>query len=129
MATNLLFLAALTANLALRDGHAIGWIGGWGLALGAAGAMLIAWRVRADGAPLGFDLLKRRGRIRNVADLVFWVVQTLSSRDCFAFLFMVLILAGAERIALFIFAGVTTLWFVYVLASLIPLPRPFRGAA
>ncbi len=129
MATNLLFLAALTVHLALRDGDEIGWIGGWGVALGLLGAMLIAWRVRADGAPLGFDLLKRSGRIGGVVDLIFRVVQTLSSRDCFAFLFMVLILAGLERTALSIFSGIVTLWFIYVLASLIPLPRAFRGAA
>ena len=55
-------------------------------------------------------------------------MQTLSSRDCFAFLFMVLILAGLERTALSIFAGVTTLWFLYVLASLIPHPARLSAA-
>ncbi len=125
MATNLLFLAALTAGVGLRDRDAIGWIGAWGLTLGAVGALLIAWRVRADGGPLGFDLLKRSGRIRGVGGLVFWIVQTLSSRDCFAFLFMVLIVAGLERTALAIFAAVTTLWFLYLLVSLTPIPRAF----
>ena len=125
MATNLLFLAALSASVGLRDRDAIGWIGAWGLALGFVGALLIARRVRADGATLGFDLLKRSGRIRSAGGLVFWIVQTLSSRDCFAFLFMVLIIAGLERIALSIFAVVTTLWFLYLLVSLTPIPRAF----
>lgn len=129
MATNLLFLAGLTANLAWHDGDVIGWIGAWGLMLSVAGVSLIAWKVRAEGAPLGFDLFKRSGRIHGAVELIFWVVQTLTSRDCFAFLFMVLILVGLERTALSIFSGVATLWFVYVLASLIPRPRVFRGAA
>ena len=129
MMTNLLFVAAITANLALRDRDAIGWVGGWALIVAVVGWFLIARRVRAAGAPLGLDLFKRSGRIGGAADLVFWVVQTLSSRDCYAFLFMLFIIAGHERTALIIFTSVATLWFLYVLASLLPIPRLFRGAA
>lgn len=130
IATNLLFVAALSVNLGLRDHDMIAWIGAWAVTLSILGGMLIAWRTRAGGGPIGFDLLKRSGtRIRGFVDLVYWVVQMLTGRDCFAFLFMVLILAGVERIALSIYAGVGTLWFVYVLASLSPRPRAFRGAA
>jgi len=131
IATNLLFVSALTVNLALRDGDAIGWIGGWAVALSIVGGMLIALRVRAGGGPLGFDLFKRRSvRIRGIVDLIYWGVQTLTGRDCFAFLFMALIIAGLERTALSIYAGVGTVWLLYVVASL-ALPRPrarFRGA-
>jgi len=43
---------------------------------------------------------------------------------------MVLIIAGLERVALCIYAGVGTLWIVYVLASLLLWPKEsFRGAA
>jgi CDP-L-myo-inositol myo-inositolphosphotransferase len=131
IATNLLFVTALTVNLALRDHDAIGWIGGWAVTLSVIGGMLIAWRVRAGGGPLGFDLLKRRShRIRGAVDLIYWAVQTLTGRDCFAFLFMTLIIAGLERVALYIYAGVGTVWLLYVFASLLPWPRPgFRGAA
>jgi len=129
MATNLLFIAAVSAHLAWRDGDAIGWIGGWALLAGTIGSLLIAWRVRADGAPLGFDMFKRAGPVRGIGDLVYWIVQTLSSRDCFAFLFMVLIILGLERIALSILSAVTTIWFLYVLAALAPVPRAFRRAA
>jgi CDP-L-myo-inositol myo-inositolphosphotransferase len=131
IATNLLFVSALAVHLALRDHDVIGWIGGWAVTLSILGGMLIAWRVRAGGGPLGFDLFKRNGRVRNLVDLVYWAVQTLTSRDCFAFLYMVLIIAGLERIALGIYAGVGTVWIVYVVASLL-LPRPgarFRNAA
>jgi CDP-L-myo-inositol myo-inositolphosphotransferase len=131
IATNLLFVSALAVHLALRDHDVIGWIGGWAVTLSILGGMLIAWRVRAGGGPLGFDLFKRNGRVRNLVDLVYWAVQTLTSRDCFAFLYMVLIIAGLERVALGIYAGVGTVWIVYVVASLLlsgPSAR-FRNAA
>jgi len=77
------------------------------------------------------DLLKRSGPIRNLFDLIFWTIQTLSSRDCFAFLFMVLIILGLAHVALGIFASVGTIWIVYVIGSLLlPGPRArYRGAA
>jgi CDP-L-myo-inositol myo-inositolphosphotransferase len=129
IATNLIFVAALTVHLALRDGDAIGWIGAWAVTLSILGGLLIGRRVRAGGAPLGFDLFKRSVRVRGLIDLIYWAVQTLTGRDCFAFLFMALILAGLERVALMIYAGVGTVWFLYVIVSLLPVPRPFRGAA
>jgi 1L-myo-inositol 1-phosphate cytidylyltransferase / CDP-L-myo-inositol myo-inositolphosphotransferase len=131
IATNLLFVTALTIHLALRDHDLIGWVGAWAVTLSIAGGLLIAWQVRAGGGPLGFDLLKRSGRIGGVVDLVYWAVQTLTSRDCFAFLFMVLIILGLERTALWIYAGVGTVWLPYVIVSvLLPRPRPgFRNAA
>lgn len=131
IATNLLFVSALTVNLAMRDGPVIAWIGGWAVTLSIVGGMLIALRVRAGGGPLGFDHFKRRSiRIRSIVDLIYWAVQTLTGRDCFAFLFMALIIAGLERTALSIYAGVGTVWVLYVIASLaLPRPTRFRGAA
>lgn len=120
IATNLLFVAALTIHLALRDGGVIGWIGGWALLLSILGGALIARRVRGGGAPLGFDLFKRSGRVQSGFDLVYRLVQLLTGRDCFAFLYMVLIIAGLERIALMIYAGVGTLWIAYVIGSTVP---------
>jgi hypothetical protein len=86
------------------------------------GNYLIARRTRAGGAPLGYDLLKRSDRISGPVDLIYWLVQTLSSRDCFAFLFMVLILVGLEWVALSIFAGIAMVWFPYVLITLVLQP-------
>jgi phosphatidylglycerophosphate synthase len=125
IATNLLFVAGLTVNLALRDGDYIGWLGAWALFLSIVGGALIARRSRAGGGPLGFDLLKRREhRFQGPVDLIYWAVQTLSSRDCFAFLYMVLIFAGLERVALEIYAGIGTIWISYVVATLWrPTPR------
>jgi len=130
MATNFLFVLALTLHLGRHGGHFPHWIGFWSIGLMVTGAILIGWRTRAGGAPLSFDLLKRSGPIHNVVDLIFWAVQTLTSRDCFAFLFMVLIIAGLAEVALSIFALVGTVWFLYVLVTLVPGPRAgFRGAA
>jgi CDP-L-myo-inositol myo-inositolphosphotransferase len=131
MSINFLFVLGLTIHLALRDHDAIGWIGAWAIVAMIVGNVLIARRVRAQGAPLGFDLFKRREtRIGGVVDLIYWVVQVSSSRDFFAFLFMLLTLVGLERTALCIFAGVAVIWFFYVLiASLMPAPRSYRGAA
>ena len=131
MSINFLFVLGLTIHLAARDHDLIGWIGGWAIVAMIVGNALIARRVRAQGAPLGFDLFKRRDtRIGGLVDLLYWVVQTLSSRDCFAFLFMVLTLIGLERLALCIFAGVAVIWFLYVLiASLLPVPRTYGGTA
>ena len=107
IATNLLFVSALTVNLALRDGGAIGWIGG-------LGADRLGARRPADRA-CGCARRRRAARLRSaqaaggadggLVDLVYWVVQVLTGRDCFAFLFMVLILAGLERTALIIYRG------------------------
>lgn len=119
MATNFLFLLGLTINLWQRDGVTVGWMGVWSIAAMLIGNFLIARRTRAGGAPLGYDLLKRSGRVSGFADLFYWVVQTLTGRDCFAFLFMVLILVGLERVALTIFAGVAAIWLPYVLITLV----------
>jgi len=63
--------------------------------------------------------------------VIYWVVQVLTGRDVFAFLFMVLIILGLAHVGLMIFASVGTIWIFYVLATLL-LPRSqagFRGAA
>ena len=131
MSINFLFVLGLTIHLWVRDHDAIGWIGAWAIVAMIVGNLLIARRVRAQGAPLGFDLFKRRNaRIGGLVDLVYLVVQVISSRDFFAFLYMLLTLAGLERTALCIFAGVAVIWFFYVvIASLLPTPRSYRGAA
>ena len=123
IATNLVFVSALTLHLAQRDGDWIGWVGAWAVFVSLFGGMVIAWRSRAQGGPLGFDMLKRSAPVRSPADAIYWAVQTLTGRDCFAFLYMVLIIAGLERTALSIYAGVGAIWFPYVLITLLPRAR------
>lgn len=129
MSINFLFVLGLTIHLAVRDQDAIGWIGGLAIAQMVAGNLLIVRRVRAQGAPIGFDYYKRRGAPGGgLFDLAYRAVQVLTGRDCFAFLFMVLTLTGLERGALFIFAGVGTIWLIYILvSSALPAPRPPQG--
>jgi phosphatidylglycerophosphate synthase len=127
MSLNILFVLGLTIHLAVRDQDAIGWIGGLAIAQMIAGNLLIARQVRARGAPLGFDLYKRRGAPRGgMFDLAYRAVQVLTGRDCFAFLFMVLTLVGLERTALFIFAGVGTIWLIYIIVSSLLPAQPAR---
>lgn len=123
MATNFSFLLGLTINLWLRGDELFAAMGIWSMAAMLTGNYLIARKARARGAPLGYDLLKRSGRIAGPADLIYWLVQTLTGRDCFAFLFMVLILLSLEWVALSIFAGVAAIWFPYVLITLAVPPR------
>ena len=131
MATNFLFVLAFTLHLGRHGPPYIHWLGFWSIGLMVTGAVLIGWRTRAGGAPLSFDLLKRSGPVRNPVDLIYWAVQTLTGRDVFAFLFMVLIIVGLAHVALMIFASVGTIWIIYVFATLF-LPgksAAFRGAA
>ena len=131
MGTNFLFLLGLTIHLGRHGSHVVLWAGLWSLAIMVVGGILVGARSRAGGAPLTFDLLKRSGPIRGPVDLIFWVMQALTSRDCFAFLFMVLIIAGLAAEALMTGALVGTVWLLYVFATLV-LPRSsagFRGAA
>jgi phosphatidylglycerophosphate synthase len=131
MATNFLFLLGLTLHLGRHGSHVVLWSGLWCLAIMVVGGILVGSRSRVGGAPLTFDLLKRSGPVRGPVDLIFWVMQALTSRDCFAFLFMVLIIAGLAAEALMIGALIGTLWMLYVFTTLV-LPRSsagFRGAA
>jgi phosphatidylglycerophosphate synthase len=131
MATNLLFLLGLTIHLGRHGPHVVLWAGLWSLTIMVVGGLLVGMRSRTGGAPLSFDLLKRSNRVRGPGDAVFWVMQTLTSRDCYAFLFMVLIIAGLAQQALMVGALIGTVWMLYVFASLV-LPRSsagFRGAA
>lgn len=130
MATNFLFLLGLTIHLGRHGPPIILWAGGWSMSIMIVGGIMVGMRGSAGGAPLSFDLLKRSVRVRGPVDLVFWLMQTLTSRDCYAFLFMILIIAGLAQQALLVGALIGTVWMLYVFASLV-LPRAsaaFRGA-
>lgn len=137
MATNLAFVLALTLHLG-RHGHpGVFWTGMWAVSLLALGAGLIAWRVKSGGGPLSFDLLKpkAKGTPPSVVDALLRVGTFITSRDFFAFAFMVLIIAGLAWPALIVFTTVGTGWIVYVIGSLFADGRTvgreegYRGAA
>jgi CDP-L-myo-inositol myo-inositolphosphotransferase len=131
VATNFLFLLGLTLHLGRHGSHIVLWSGIWTMSVMVVGGILVGARSRVGGAPLSFDLLKRSGPVRGLVDVIFWVMQSLTSRDCFAFLFMVLIILGVAGEALVFSAFVATVWMIYVFVTLV-LPRSiagFRGAA
>lgn len=133
MVTNIAFILGLTINLGRTGDRLMLGIGLWSVAAVATGAALIAWRVRSGGGPLNFDLLKPQAVPRDrigLGDALLRIGTLITSRDFFAFFFMVLIVAGQVRTALCIFAAVASGWFLYVLAALLPRQRPgFRSAA
>jgi 1L-myo-inositol 1-phosphate cytidylyltransferase / CDP-L-myo-inositol myo-inositolphosphotransferase len=137
MATNLAFVLALTLHLG-RHGHPmVFWTGMWAVTLVTLGAGLIAWRVKSGGGPLSFDLLKPKPKPGppGPVDALLKVGTFITSRDFFAFAFMVLIIAGLAWPALIVFTTVGTGWIVYVIGSLFAGRRAvrreegYRGAA
>ena len=124
-ATNALFIIGVTANLAAQGNPHAAWLGTWGLVAFATGLLAIGWRTVRANRPFGFDLLKDEFGAPGSAPLVFLVgfVRTVTSRDFFAFLFALLIIAGRGMAVLYIFATAATVWLMIVIASSIPARR------
>jgi 1L-myo-inositol 1-phosphate cytidylyltransferase / CDP-L-myo-inositol myo-inositolphosphotransferase len=123
IATNLLFILGVTINLGEREFPQAVIAGGWGLALFVTGLLAIAHRAAQDEGPINLDLLKesyqRRFPARRLSFLVsFGTIVT--SRDFFALLFALLILAGLPMAVLYIFAAAATVWIPLVVATLVP---------
>jgi CDP-L-myo-inositol myo-inositolphosphotransferase len=130
-ATNALMLVGVTINLAQAGHDRAIMLGAWGLALFVVGQGLIAWRTTRMNAPVGFELLKHHYRQRMTGPILSALMRFLtvvSSRDFFALLFAVLILAGWPMGVLYIFATAATIWIVFVFASLLA-PLDARLAA
>jgi 1L-myo-inositol 1-phosphate cytidylyltransferase / CDP-L-myo-inositol myo-inositolphosphotransferase len=121
--TNLLFILGVTVNLALREVPQAAMVGAWGLVLFAIGLLALARRSGRVGGPLDLDILKEsyRGRIQGrLAPLLKSFGTIVTSRDFFALLFALLILAGWPMAVLYIFAGAATVWIPLVLATAAP---------
>jgi CDP-L-myo-inositol myo-inositolphosphotransferase len=126
VATNLLFFFGVTLALA-RGGRAGAlWLGGWGLAMFAIGLLVQSRRaVRAPGG-VGLDGVKQalQGRFVGVGAALVTFGTVVTSRDFFALLFAVLLVAGRPLAVLWIFAVAATIWLVFVLVAVPP-----RGAS
>ena len=125
-ATNGLFILGVTLNLAARGNPNAAALGVWGLALLATGLLAIGWRTAHSDTPFGFDLLKQHfgGRSRGrFAPFIVGFVTTVTSRDFFAFLFALLIVAGRPMAVLYIFAAAATVWIMIVAAAFVPAGR------
>lgn len=121
IATNLLFILGLTIGLA-RVGPAALLVGGWGFLLFVIGLGALALGAAHTGRQFSLEGLKDRYRHRfpgRVVPLVIAGATIVSSRDFFALLFALLILAGTPMAVLYIFAGAATVWLPIVILSLI----------
>lgn len=125
LVTNLLFVGGLTLNLAERTGAQTMLVGGWALMLVVTGSVATILREARVGRAFDTGGVKRRYQSQQregLAAMFMACAIAISSRDTFAFLFAVLILAGLALPALYVFAALTTLWFLFVLASFLPAP-------
>ena len=122
LATNLLFVSGLAINLALAGEQRAVVAGVWGLALFGAGMAAIGLSMLRAKGPFTFELVKRDSRMRfgGRAAATFVAVATkVSSRDFFALLFAVLILAGLPEAVLYLFAAAATLWILFVVIAIL----------
>lgn len=135
MATNLSFMLGVTINLGGSMGLKAVLVGGWGFLVFATGLIAISrLAARAEGS-FNLDLLKHRyGRqfSGRLASSLFSFGAVVTSRDFFALLFALLIVAGAPMGVLYIFAVAATIWLFFVIAGALPernLHRPHERSA
>ena len=121
VATNFGFIAGLTVNLTLRDEEMATALSAWGFVLFAAGLALIAWRAARARGPFSLDLVKHQYRRRfpsAAAGALIRFLTIVSSRDFFALLFALLVVAGWPLAVLWLFAAAAATWIVFVLGSI-----------
>jgi phosphatidylglycerophosphate synthase len=128
MMTNFLFYVGLTVSLTRLYGPGQAMMGGWAVAAGLTGMLILGWLVRQLGEPGNFDLLKRfyrerfhSGFPRRIVD----AVVTITSRDFFAFGSALLIVTGHPKVVTLGLALFASLW---VLLIIVALPQMVRQA-
>ena len=133
VATNLAFITGVTINLSARSSLAVP-VGAWGLLLFLLGLAAISRTAARADRPFSLEVLKQRYRARfrgSAFHRLMRFLTVVSSRDFFAFLFAVLIIAGRPMAVLTIFAGAASLWILFVVGALI-VPAPataMKGSA
>lgn len=118
--TNIGFIFGLTVNLALQGESRPAEAGVVGMVLLGAGLTLIGRASVRSGQPFGFDVVKHHYRIQSGGrPLVFMRAATfITSRDFFALVFAIAILAGLAGPMLELFAVSALLWFGAVVRAL-----------
>lgn len=114
-ATNFAFIAGVSANL-LQSGSMGGWAGLLGLAILATGLTIIGTLSLRSGGPLSFDALKHDALVSG-SPLMIWLSK-VTSRDVYALVLALLIVAGFAAPAMFAFALAIAIWFVVAMAML-----------
>jgi CDP-L-myo-inositol myo-inositolphosphotransferase len=128
MMTNFLFYVGITFSLTRIYGSSQAMVGGWAVAAGLTGMVILGWIVRQAGEPGNFDILKRFYRERFATGFPRLIVDTIvmiTSRDFFAFGSAVLILSGHPKLVTLGLALFASLWVVLIL---IALPHMVRRA-
>jgi CDP-L-myo-inositol myo-inositolphosphotransferase len=122
-ATNFAAMLGMAINLALRGEHdALGLVT-WGLTLLLLGWGMIARRSLRETGSVSFDGVKHRYRGRSFGPLAtrLMALATLgTSRDFCALVYLLLVLAGIPIAGLYLFAVVTPVWILFVVAALWP---------
>lgn len=120
MATNLLFVLGLVANLALAGRTSAALAGSAGLLVFAAGLAAISWRTARGSAAFVVDLVKHDSRRRfggRVTAAFVAAAIAVSSRDFFALFFALLILCGLAELVAYVFTAAAAIWILYVIAA------------
>lgn len=113
-ATNLAFVAGLSANLWLRGDGGAAAAGIAGLALLLAGLLQLGRRAQQQGEPINFEVVKvqlrRNPTRRMLVDVLIW----LTMRDFIAFAAALLAVVGKVIWVPFIFLGCALCWFAAI---------------
>lgn len=126
-ATNIAFILGLAINLGLEGDRTAALLAAWGFVLFLAGLSAIAWRTSRGQGPFNLDMVKHHYARRFPGRLIPWLIDMatiVSSRDFYALLFMLLILAGLPAAVLYIFSAAATVWILFVMNSLRRRPDP-----
>jgi phosphatidylglycerophosphate synthase len=126
MMTNFLFYVGVTVSLTRIFGPGQAMVGGWAVAAGLTGMVILGWLVRQLGEPGNFDLLKRFYRERFAIGFPRRLVDaivTITSRDFFAFGSALLIVTGHPKLVTLGLALFASLWVVLILVALPQMMR------
>ena len=126
-ATNILFVLGVTINLGASGNRFAVVLAAWGFILFLVGLAAIAWRTSRGQGPFNLDLVKHHYARRFPGRLIPWLIDMatiVSSRDFYALLFMLLILAGLAAAVLYVFSAAATVWILFVMNSLRRPPDP-----
>lgn len=119
-ATNFAFIAGVSVNIWQSGEVFAGQAGLAGLALMMTGLALIGARSLAAGGPLSFDMLKHQARAGGSP--VIAALAKVTSRDVYALVLALMIIAGFAGPAMMIFAAAATIWFVTAIVMLLRGP-------
>jgi CDP-L-myo-inositol myo-inositolphosphotransferase len=130
-ATNFAAMLGMALNLHLRGERDALGLAIWGLTLLLLGWGMIARRSLRDNGSVSFDGVKHRYRGRfsgHLAARLMTLATLGTSRDFCALVYLLLVLSGIPIAGLYLFAIVTPVWILFVVAALWP-SRDRPGAA